>query len=512
MKLLRIFLWMAGLAVWMSLAMGVRCWNWPQVFTGGQTYFIDADCYSRMTRVQMVMTHPWQPIRTHAFENAPMGTIPHTTAPMDLAIAGLALALKPVSWHAVEMAGAFVSPLLGMLLVGFLAWWGWKKRLPYRWAMTGLACFSPLLVHGFLLGRPDHQSLILLLIGVAWAAELTLWERPSRGWHIVSGVVWGLALWTSLFEPLILLALALAGRAVMVGWRSLSTLPAVASFVVIAGGGLLFDGWRFRPPTAEEADLFWRWAGNIGELRRASLEQLCAWTGWLLPVAPALLLYRAARRKERVAALLAALLVILGGLSLWQMRWGYFLILAFALALPWILGAIRWRWAAWLLFTASLWPVAREWDRQVFPDEERQAILAEEQADRILLKETAKALVSFKPPILLAPWWLSPALAYWSGGYCVGGSSHQSLPGNVDTARFYLATDMTEAADILKKRHVEYVVAYEPGRVISNSAQILGQPAPAHPLAELLYNHPGLAPKFLNLVYENQYFKVYEVR
>ncbi len=83
---------------------------------------------------------------------------------------------------------------------------GGAERLPGRaFALLVLAA-SPIVAHGFALGRPDHQSLIVACMAGALAAEWALWRRPSRGWGIVSGVAWAVGLWTSLYEPVILLA------------------------------------------------------------------------------------------------------------------------------------------------------------------------------------------------------------------------------------------------------------------------------------------------------------------
>ena len=80
----------------------------------------------------------------------------------------------------------------------------------------------------------------------------------------------------------------------------------------------------------------------------------------------------------------------------------------------------------------------------------------------------------------------------------------------MDSSRFYLSTDPEEACKILRKRSVNYVIAYEPSRVVSNSAQILGQTPPENPLGKMLYERPYSAPAFLRLVYENRFFKVFE--
>ncbi len=505
-----------SLVLFLTLAFAVRCWNSPQVFHDDGVFFVDADCYSRMTRVLRVLDAPWQSIRFHDFENAPDGTSPHTTAPMDLAIAGLAWVFDGQfslldSNRAADMAGAFISPLLGILLVAFLWWWSRTLALPYRNALLLLVAVSPILVHGFLLGRPDHQSLILLLVGIAFGAEIAIWQRRAAGWGIVSAVAWGLALWTSLFEPLILLIAILACRVLVLG-REVFTPRNRAAAAIFPGAlvvALLFDGWRFQPSDAS-GEAFSRWARTIGELNHLTLPQLLPWTGWLLPVVPVLLVMRFARERCRISLALALLVLLTAGLSLWYARWGYFLALTFAMSLPWAFAAVPWRPAVWALFLLSLWPVASEWDRQFFPGKRTREARAEAREDASLLRDTARFLRASEGGIVLAPWWLSPPLAYWSGLPCVAGSSHQSLPGIVETAKFYLATTWPEAREILLRRHVRWVVAYEPSRVILNSSQILGhQPARA-PLVQKLYAQPPFPPAFLRLEYQNPCFKVFQ--
>ena len=106
------------------LTLAADCSNWRQVFDGaGGIDFVDADCYSRMTRVREVCAHPGEVIRRHGFENYPFGTRPHTTIPFDYAV----YALRTVLWpfyggeRALDLAGAWVSPLLGLLTV-FVIW------------------------------------------------------------------------------------------------------------------------------------------------------------------------------------------------------------------------------------------------------------------------------------------------------------------------------------------------------------------------------------------------------
>jgi asparagine N-glycosylation enzyme membrane subunit Stt3 len=98
-----------------ALILATRCANYEDVFVAGNVYFVDPDCYARMTRAQMVRAKPGLIVRHHAFENFPQGTTPHTTAPLDYLIVGLSLLLNPFTMHAIDLAGAVVSPVLALL-------------------------------------------------------------------------------------------------------------------------------------------------------------------------------------------------------------------------------------------------------------------------------------------------------------------------------------------------------------------------------------------------------------
>jgi hypothetical protein len=110
----------------------------------------------------------------------------------------------------------------------------------------------------------------------------------------------------------------------------------------------------------------------------------------------------------------------------------------------------------------------------------------------------------------LAPWWASPQVAYWSGQPGVAGTSHQSLAGIVDTARFFLAEKPADAAAILRDRGVRYVIIDDTSHtandlsellIVSNSQSLLGlKQTSAQPLGDLLAKQPRLAPPFLRHV------------
>ena len=84
----RLSLWVGGLLL-LLLGAALRFHNLTTVLVGGHFYFVDADCYSRLSRVQLVLAQPGKAVRHQFFENWPEGVASHATAPMDYLIAGL---------------------------------------------------------------------------------------------------------------------------------------------------------------------------------------------------------------------------------------------------------------------------------------------------------------------------------------------------------------------------------------------------------------------------------------
>ncbi|HWL52265.1 MAG TPA: hypothetical protein VNQ90_07510 [Chthoniobacteraceae bacterium] len=511
-----------GLAALLILGVALRCWNVADVWIGGKLYFVDPDGYSRMTRVAAVLREPGSVLRQHFFENWPLGIIPHTTAPLDYLIAGLAVILRPSDpAAAADWAGALISIGFGVATMIFL--WSWAGPRRYRAAMLALFAVSPILVHGTLFGRPDHQSALIFLLAVALGAEAVLLRETSRRWSVTAGAAWGAALWVSLYEPLLLFAavlllgVALRGRRYFArerwaGWGTLLVILLIA---------LAIERWRPLLPDAEVIRYFPDWSRNIGELQPASFSTLLRWSLAWLPLAP-LALWAAARRREGgdpSGWFWLGLLLVTAGLTFWQARWGYFFSLVFVMSLPMQAATLeRWlggrRWAVAVLGLLALWPVARDWDDRFNEGElARRAQARQEHAAlrdvALRIKKLAADRRDGEPVPILAPWWHSPALAYWSGQPCVAGSSHQSLPGTVASARFFLQNDPEAALKLLGEREVGVVVVDDPVRVLQNSAQLLGEPPPAHPEAPLgyrLYTRPNQPPPGLEPVYRNRAF------
>ena len=507
----------------------VRCHNLQEVFVEGRIYFLDADCYSRMTRAQLILGSPARVLRWHDFENHPIGVDSHTTAPLDYLIIGLKTVLDGASWIAgrektdvlraqtLDLAGALISPLLGVATCIWLGVWARIQGRHFHglnpataaqswpWlagAVPFFAAISPILVHGTAFGRPDHQSLIILLLAIALGAEGRLAKARSRRWATISGFAWAIAAWVSLYEPLILFAVTMGSWAIFAPRRLLDRDRAhgLCVFLVVGAVAFAVEGWRIHMPDPSTLPFLRNWSESIGELKQPRPALLFAWLGWGFLAAPVLLAISS--RRDRTAIPMLALLLVALALTCWQLRWGYFAALIFAMSLPSQLAALRKSAVAWLFFAAALWPTLRAWDETLFPNEEAQKRAAEHRLEMTVLRKQlddvfgGHALRNSRIGFI-APWWLSPAIAYWTGHHGVAGSSHESVSGIVDTARFYLAEDPKEASAILQRRKVGWVLADDPGRVISTSSAILGVTAPNRPLAATLAEHPLEAPAFL---------------
>ncbi len=510
----------------LALTAATRCANYRNVFVTSeagaieQVYFVDGDCYSRMTRVREIM-EGWGMIHYHAWENYPLGTWPHTTAPFDYLVVALAVLLKPFVADSIDIAGAIVSPILGVLMTAFLALWARELNQQYRKLMLLLAALSPILVHGTALGRPDHQSLEMLLATVGIGAELIMARRPCVSWGIVSGVAWGLALWVSLYEPLVLIVVIYATK--LIFYRpSLfvkERLWGLGVFVGILGLAYLLEGKYLVKSFMIEAHdqtlrtYFVNWSATIGEMSNVSVfsELLYRWVGFGLIAAPLLLMARL--RDTKRSLLLLSLLVVTFALTIEEVRWGYFFALVYAMSLPWQLSLFKRKWLVYPVYLLSLWPVARDWDERLFPDPLHDLDRALRLNDQRRLRQAADFIREKAPGCILAPWWWSPALVYWSGEPAVAGSSHESLAGIVDTSKFFSTTNPKLAEAICTQRAVETVVTGNPENIVVESVHVLGQPLPQHDntMADILWERPHSAPLFLHLVFDNNVVKVFEV-
>jgi hypothetical protein len=529
---IRVGLAVVEIIILSALVLATRCANYQDVFVGGNVYFVDADCYARMTRVRMCAARPGMIVRHHDFENFPQGTTPHTTAPLDYLILALALLLKPFTTQPLDIAGAFVSPFLGLATAWFLWWWSRQMKFRYGWVMLILFAISPILVHGTALGRPDHQSLLILLVTIGICAQWSLQMKAAGTaastdritWSVISAAAWGFALWVSAYEPLVLLLVMIALLLVIEKHAPHSSAATATArragwilFAAIVAAALLIE--RRVPSFAllQSSVVFKNWASTVSEMGHVSPTDPVwfRWCGYLVLVAPFLIWINVRARKDGAQGLHAlpvyVLLIATCFLTIWQVRWSYFFVLIFALSLPPLLTSVKSNTAVWIACVLSIFPVLRDWDEMLWPNDAQAASHVEKRIESVQIRQLALTLASSELQPFLAPWWLSPSIAYWSEQPGVAGSSHESLNGIEDSARFFLSDDLEQARSILQKDNVAWVFAYDSQRLTQNSAAILNAAAPPYPLCRVLDRTPSQAPEFLIFSAQTPVCKLYRV-
>jgi hypothetical protein len=177
--------------------------------------------------------------------------------------------------------------------------------------------------------------------------------------------------------------------------------------------------------------------------------------------------------------------------------------------LPALLAPIKSGVAVWIAVVLSMFPILGDWDERLWPNEAQLTGRVERRIESAQIRDLALSLQSPEVHPFLAPWWLSPSIAYWSGQPGIAGSSHEGLNGIEDSARFFLSENLQEQREILERRHVAWVFAYDSDRVAQNSAAILEEPIPREPLCRVLDRTPSQAPPFLIFSAQNPTCKLY---
>ncbi len=442
-------------------------------FLSARPWTVEADCYSQLARVQRIL-HGQGLIQNHfTVENWPEGLTPSTTAPFDYAILLVYAPLALFTQYPLDWAGALVSPALWLALVLFWAFFPSREfnRIGRLLFILGSAAL-PAFIWATAVGRPRHQSLILALMAIGLTAEYERWHlelSPKRAWHVLSGIIWGLACWTSLFEPALVVVVLVVFNLVT---RRRENPAFLISFGVVMLIALILEGPHLYVPPPEYYDSLQRWLSTIAEVHGVNFTVFAQQMTFMLLVLPFLawgLVKRSA--DNRVDWLLILLTLLLCVFTIFQRRWIYyaslgelFLIVRYCQSEP-----QRWsRLAVMVLLVISL-ADAVHW----------------QMGQRTGPNQPSPQLAKIAGSIdgaggIMAPWWLSPGLLYFSGQPIVSGSSHCGISGIVASAKFFNATSWVEAERILQERKVRWVVVMDDPAyqypLVNTSRGILGLP------------------------------------
>jgi hypothetical protein len=476
-------------------ALALGCWlraiydpEWQQRDASQKTstphpYMVEADCYSQLARVQRIL-HGEGLIQNHfKVENWPEGLIPSTTAPFDYAILLLYAPLTLFTQYPLDWAGALISPALWISLVLF---WIFFRSRQFNWVGRALLVIGSAALPAFIwataCGRPRHQSLILFFLALGLTAEYERWQiglSPKRLWNIFAGVVWGLACWTSFFEPTLIVALLIAFNLVV---RRRENRAFLVSFGIVMLIALLVEGVHIFIPSPQYHEALRRWLETIAEVRGFDFATMVWHMTFVLLILPVvawrLLKQPGDRRTDLFLILLTALLTLI---TLFQSRWIYYASLGELLLVARYCQMMPVRWPR-VVVVAIFFIGLADADHQIWV-----TVTAGPAANQPSPQLERIAHSIDKPGGIMAPWWLSPGLLYFSGQPIVTGSSHCGISGIVAGAKFYAATSWVDAERILQERRVRWVVVYDDQTdyngmqyvypLLNSSRQILGLPA-----------------------------------
>lgn len=456
-------------AIFLGMTLGVGLWlRWiyPNPFlVEGSPIMVDSDCYTRLHRVALILQGKGWFWSFHDFENYPFGIIPHTTFPLDGLLVLLSWAMKPFTTIPLDWAGIFISPLLFGVLMISLFFLRFRFSLDrYSWAILGIGlAVMPGFVWATPFGRPDHQSLLMVLIFGALLLEPLRWGVEGQRFSYVLGGIWALAIWTSFYEPLVVLAF-LVGINLL--FRKREQLPFLGSCVVVVVISQVIDGFRFKNWTYLGEKNLTQWFHSIGETRSLSVQEFFLIFTIVIIFIPLLVYFYRSRIEDRkwllVLSFMSLALVVM---TVFQKRWLYFspipLVLLFSLI--WKVMDRPLRWGLGLILLIHIY------------------------VSTMYLKSSSSAETPFAGEIqvlsksiqgkgsIVAPWWISPSLLYYSGLPIVASSSHQSIEGTVEVSRFYMGTSWSEAEAFFQRRGVQWIVAYREDYVLENAAEVLGE-------------------------------------
>ena len=273
-----------------------------------------------------------------------------------------------------------------------------------------------------------------------------------RAWWLASAVAWAVAIWVSAYEPLVLF-LMVTTTALVMNRRAVFERDRRAGWILFAGIIAIAFAIERRVPSIailQPNGHLKNWASTIGELAHVSPMNpvWLNWCGYLLFVAPVLIWMSIRTRRDgaqgRPRPAHLVLLIATYLLTIWQARWGYFFVLIFALALPALLAPIKSGAAVWIAVVLSIFPILRDWDERLWPNEAQLAGRVERRIESAQIRDLSLSLRSLDVHPFLAPWWLSPSIAYWSGQPGVAGSSHESLNGIEESARFFSSENLEQ--------------------------------------------------------------------
>ncbi len=220
----------------------------------------DTDDNLRMSQVRALLSgQGWFDLRQYRL-NPPVGANIHWSRLVDLPIAGIILALRPlVGGINAERAAVAIAPMLPLLLLFFSIALTCRRLIDKRaYPLAFVVLFFANSVLGmFMPTRIDHHGWQLALLALTIAGLVD--EKPGRGGAVV-GLASAVSLWIGLE---MLIYLALAGAATVLFWvADAGERRRLSAYAATLGGGaafgfLIFASYANRLPVCDALSPVW---------------------------------------------------------------------------------------------------------------------------------------------------------------------------------------------------------------------------------------------------------------
>lgn len=198
-------------------AVYVRLLPWDFVFSNGEVYFPDGDCYMRYRKIMVYLASFPKTLVYDYYQGFPVGTGAVTPPTMEYIFAALAYLFRgdPSLAMNIKKIMAFIPPLLGGVTVA-LSYIFLKKHFGSISATAGalLIAISPLHIETTILGRFDNEMAepILLLLVVLFYVR-TYDEEKTSHWVLLGLMnMLYLSIWRGALFPLSLVGIDLLCR------------------------------------------------------------------------------------------------------------------------------------------------------------------------------------------------------------------------------------------------------------------------------------------------------------
>ena len=389
---------------------------------------------------------------------------------------------------ALDYGGGLFSLLVGLSVAGAMLWWVRRQEFG-RFGFVGWLIFIslPPLVFATRFAALDESVFGLLFL--CWALIFADTGWCSSGWRaVVGGAMAGASLWVAprFAGPVILLIMTLRGlrsgsrKGVVdsLGWWAVGV-------VLVLGCACWLDGAAWCQPLVSSGA--GRWHDTLGLWRR--VEEGGApwlWFGGMVLIPCLALVFGMSGFPERALNLFRSVAALAAIVASWAMPvWAPVAVVLVLMCAPAavrgskkIVGDVRYRMllqgrgvrrlcavgAAMLFF----WPIARWWDGWLYPSDHRATEALEYREEMAQLRRVAHGLRGGEVQPFLAPWYLSPAVCYWSMQPAVSSFTLMNPEGLEFAVKFYSSPDPSGLRDALFARGVRWIICDAPDRFERN--------------------------------------------